>query len=246
MCTVLLRFTPGGRWPLLVGAVRDEFVERAWDPPGAHWGGPAARLVGGRDRLAGGTWLAVNPDPDRPAFAALLNGVRLPLPADGVRPSRGALPLGVLTGQPLPDPARYDGFHLLRGDPGKVELWSWDGTTLSTVDLLPGDHIVVNDGLNATADPLVGHFTPLLAAAATPDPVPGRPAAQAWGDWLPLVGGAGLDPADPRALVIGREFAGHTYGSTSATLLALAPGMLRYDFTGTPGLAADWREIPVR
>src|SRR2546421_5305553 len=75
MCTVLLRFASGTPRPLLLGAVRDEFVQRAWDPPGAHWGD---RLLGGRDRTAGGTWLAV--DPDRPAAAAdqAKYGVRKP------------------------------------------------------------------------------------------------------------------------------------------------------------------------
>ena len=241
MCTVLLRFAPGTRWPLLVGAVRDEFVDRAWDPPGMHWTGPSGPLLGGRDRVAGGTWFAV--DPGAPAFAALLNGVRLPPPPDGVRPSRGALPVRTLTGQPLPDPARYDGFHLLRGTPERLELWSWDGLALSHRELEPGDHIVVNDGPDAGGDPLVGHFAPLLARAATPDPVPGLTTAQAWGDWLPLIGGAGLDPEDPRALVIRRTFGGRTYGSTSATLLALAPHALRYDFTSTPGPAAEWSEV---
>src|SRR5256885_9505666 len=112
MCTVLLRFAPGTAQPLLFGAVRDEFVDRAWDPPATHWGG---RLLGGRDRSAGGTWLAV--DPDRPAVAAVLNGTRLPLPADGVRPSRGGLPLAALralTMGPAPLPERvdgHDGFH---------------------------------------------------------------------------------------------------------------------------------------
>ena len=61
MCTVLLRLTPGGVHPVLLGAVRDEFVERSWDPPARHWDGAAAHLVGGRDLVAGGTWLAVDP-----------------------------------------------------------------------------------------------------------------------------------------------------------------------------------------
>src|SRR3982751_1166642 len=108
MCTVLLRFAPGTSRPLVFGAVRDEFVDRAWDPPAAHWGG---RVLGGRDRTAGGTWLAV--DPDRPAVAAVLNGRRLPPPTDGVRPSRGGLPLGALRGGAPPEPDGYDGFHLV-------------------------------------------------------------------------------------------------------------------------------------
>ncbi|MGK2949311.1 MAG: NRDE family protein, partial [Acidimicrobiales bacterium] len=71
MCTVLLRFSPGSPWPVVAGAVRDEFTERPWDPPDRHWDGPRSALVGGRDHTAGGTWLAV--DPQRPALAALLN-----------------------------------------------------------------------------------------------------------------------------------------------------------------------------
>ncbi|HJR26692.1 MAG TPA: NRDE family protein, partial [Acidimicrobiales bacterium] len=61
MCTVLLRVDPGSPWPVLLGAIRDEFVDRPWDPPARHWSGPWAGLVGGRDAKAGGTWLAVDP-----------------------------------------------------------------------------------------------------------------------------------------------------------------------------------------
>src|SRR5688572_20393298 len=113
MCTVLLRFDPGARWPVLLAAARDEFTDRSWDPPARHWSGAAARLVGGRDRTAGGTWLAV--DPHTPAVAAILNGVRLPPPAGRARPSRGGLPLDVLTDGLDPENlAEYDGLHLVR------------------------------------------------------------------------------------------------------------------------------------
>ena len=60
MCTVLLRFAPDARWPVLLGAIRDEFVDRPWDPPGRHWHGAWSHLLGGRDGTAGGTWLAVD------------------------------------------------------------------------------------------------------------------------------------------------------------------------------------------
>src|SRR6266568_4835326 len=132
------------------GKLRIVFVERAWDPPAAYWGD---RLLGGRDRTAGGTWLAV--DPAGPAVAAVLNGVRRPPPEDGTRPSRGQLPLAALRGQPLPDPetlARYDGFHLVLGTPREVRVWSWDGTALRDTELPQGDHVIVNGGVGA-ADP---------------------------------------------------------------------------------------------
>src|SRR2546421_6869457 len=120
MCTVLLRFASGTPRPLLLGAVRDEFVQRAWDPPGAHWGD---RLLGGRDRTAGSTWLAV--DPDRPAVAAVLNGVRRPPDS---RPTRGLLPLTVLRGQPLPAPDPYDGDHLVLATPNARTPGCWTGS----------------------------------------------------------------------------------------------------------------------
>ncbi len=120
MCTVLLRFEPGAAWPLLVGAVRDEFVGRPWRPPAAHWRGTP--YVGGVDLIGGGTWLAV--DPTAPAFAALLNGPPRP-PAERVRPTRGTLVGAALaSGRAPSDPSAFDSFHLLLGTPERCELWS--------------------------------------------------------------------------------------------------------------------------
>jgi Transport and Golgi organisation 2 len=241
VCTVLLRYDPAAAWPLLLGAVRDEFVERPWDPPAAYWGG---RVLGGRDRLAGGTWLAV--DPDAPAVAAVLNGAHRLDPSDPGRLSRGALPLAALAGEPLPDPAtlaRYDGFHLLLGTPAGVDVWTWDGVSLAHRVLPPGDHILVNAGVDAATDPLVPHFAPLLARTPAVAPEPGLSTVDAWRDWVGLLAGGGLEPSDPRALVVRAVHAGHEYGSTSASLVGLSRTAARYDFTGTPGAVAYWTEV---
>ncbi len=246
MCTLLLRLAPGERWPVLAGAVRDEFADRPWDPPAAHWDGPASHLVGGRDRSAGGTWLAVHARPGRPALAALLNGTRLPAPATGTRPSRGTLVLRALTEGPprhAEELSGYDGFHLVVATLEGTDLWSWDGEALVQRHLPAGDHIVVNGGADAGADPLVPHFTPLLARAASPEPDPGLPPAAAWGSWLDLMAGDGLDPGDPRALVVRREVEGRTYASTSASLVALSASGIRYDFSGAPGVEGSWYEV---
>lgn len=243
MCTVLLRLTPDAPWPLLLAAVRDEFTDRAWDPPAAHWVASAPALVGGRDRTAGGTWLAVRPDP--PGVAAILNGVRLGPPEHGARPSRGGLPLASLTSaSPLEaaDLTGYDGFHLLLGTADRVDVWSWDGRRLGHQQLPPGDHIIVNAGVNTVDDPLVPHFAPLLAATPSPDPRPNLSTADAWDGWVDLLTGDGLAPDDPRALIVRREFGvlepgfsePRTYGSTSASLVAIGRSGVRYDFTGTP------------
>jgi uncharacterized protein with NRDE domain len=190
VCTVLLRFAPGDPWPLRLGAVRDEFADRAWDPPAAHWGD---RLLGGRDRVAGGTWLAV--DPDRPAVAAVLNGPRLPVPDDGVRPSRGGLPLAALRGGYAHDD-RYDGYHLVLGTTTGVTVWSWDGDELVIRELPPGDHLIVNQGLGGTS---------LLSTVDD------------WPSWRRVLAGNGL--------LVDREHEGRRYASTSEALVGLGAGV---------------------
>ena len=234
MCTVLLRLEAGGRWPVLLGAIRDEFVERPWDPPARHWDGPLSELWGGRDQRAGGTWLAV--DPAAHAVAALLNAGRREDPEDDVpRPTRGTLALRALTDLGLPDDvSRYDRFHLLRATLEGAELWSWDGDQLTHGPLTSGDHIIVNAGLDTDEDPLVPHFAPLLSALPSELPA-----------WRDLLAGDGLAPDDDRALVVRKEIEGHLYGSTSGTLVALAPDEVRYEFTATPADPSSWYEVRI-
>src|SRR3954453_19185309 len=111
MCAVLWRFQPDTAWPLLLAAVRDEYLLRPWDLPAAHWP-DSPGLIGGRDRTAGGTWLAVRPA--GPAVAALLNGTPLQSDPSGrtARPSRGGLPLAALADElPTAEQLRtYDTF----------------------------------------------------------------------------------------------------------------------------------------
>jgi hypothetical protein len=237
----MLRFEPGAPWPLLLAAVRDEFAERPWDPPAAHWPELAPGVVGGRDRIAGGTWLAVRPD--RPAVAALLNGERLPPPADGVRPSRGSLVLAALTGTAKlaeQDLRGYDGFHLILGTRSAVTVWSWDGQTVKQTDLDRGNHIIVNDGVDFGADPLVPHFQPLLERVAAPVPPDGS-----WQPWLDLLRGDGLAGDDPRALIVRREVADRVYGSSSASVIGLpAGGGVHFAFTATPA-SPSWYDVAV-
>lgn len=243
MCTVLLRLRPAGEWPVLLAAVRDEFVDRAWDWPAHHWDGPWSGYVGGRDRTAGGTWLAV--DPDGRQVAALLNGPTLGPPTHGVRPTRGTLALQALAdGGPPADLDGYDRFHLLLATLTGAELWSWDGAALDHQKLPEGDHIIVNLGLDADDDPLVPHFMPLLEALPDPLLLPGTSPVEAWEPWTDLLQGDGLEPTDPRALIVAVEHEGRAYGSTSAALVGLSHAGARYDLSAAvPGRAAEWSTV---
>ncbi|GAA3203855.1 NRDE family protein [Actinocorallia longicatena] len=254
MCTALVSFDPAARFPLLLAGIRDEFADRAWDPPGAHWPDRPG-VLGGRDRLAGGTWLAV--DPSVPRAGCVLNGTGV-LALEETRLSRGDLPLRAAADGDLGDLdlTRIDPFHLICGEPSKVRLWTWTGTDLTDQWLEPGLHIVVNTGLSGTCAATGGsipkagldgirarleHFTPRLEAVDRPDPAEGETAA-AWGPWLPLVEGDGLDPADPRALLLRHE-GERVFASTSVSLVALAGDAVRYDFSGRPGDRSAWRTV---
>jgi Transport and Golgi organisation 2 len=281
MCTAVLSIEADA--PVLLAGVRDELVDRAWQPPGRHWPGYPG-LIGGRDLLAGGTWLAVSPAARR--VACVLNGRGRNAPA-GSRRSRGVLPLQAAAGQRLERArlADFDPFHLLSAQPEAALLCSWDGERLTERKLTAGLHIVVNSGLDsdllagdAPGDapaacapgrlagdaPAAGapgqqagrnnehelarlaQFRPRLGAAVRPSPRPGRPVARAWGDWLPLMNGDGISPADPRALILRRDLgAGRIWGTTSISLVALSPEGVRYDFTGSPGDPAGWYRVPV-
>jgi hypothetical protein len=278
MCTAVISFAPGSPFPVLLIGVRDEFLERPWQPPGRHWPDRPA-LIGGRDVQAGGTWLAV--DPVAPRAATVLNGRGRPAPEPG-RSTRGELPLRAAAegiaklALAPPDLATFDPFHLIAAEPDAVRLWSWDGDALTEQSLAPGLHLVVNSGLAAAgvpaprADPAdgawedgaarqgaladggpggaemsarVARFRRRFAALPRPEPWAGPP-ARAWGGWLRLADGDGLDRADPRALILRRDVGdGRIWGTTSVSLVALARDGARFDFSPLPGDPEAWAEI---
>ena len=253
---MVLSFEPGERVPLLLLGVRDEVTDRPWLPPARHW--PGSPLVGGLDEQAGGTWLAV--DPGVPRVACLLNG-RGTQADTARRRSRGELPLraaadgaGLL--KELADDraalVAYDPFHLVCADTGAVRLLSWDGDRAAVRDLEPGTHVLTNAGHAYPAapgepvtEPKAVYFGPKFAAAR-PSGDPALPVGQAWGDWLAYAAGDGLDPGDPQAIIARRDLPdGRVWGTTSLSLVALAPDGLRYDFRAYPGTTTDWYPVIV-
>jgi len=138
--------------PLVVAANRDERLDRpATAATVLRSGGP--RIIGGRDQVAGGTWLAVN---EHGVVAALTN---CPMPAgrDPAKRSRGRLPLAlarhrdaeraavVLADQV--DPAEYNPCWLVVGD--RRGLWYLDltGPPVTAVRLPAGVHVLENHPL---------------------------------------------------------------------------------------------------
>ena len=96
MCTLLLWKNHHPQYPIVIAANRDEFEERpSTDPQRLH---EHPLVVGGRDEVAGGTWLAVN---GTGTVVALTNR-RGAGPHDPSKRSRGLLVLALAQ---LPSPA---------------------------------------------------------------------------------------------------------------------------------------------
>ncbi|MFD8703716.1 NRDE family protein [Kitasatospora sp. NPDC059648] len=259
MCTAFVSIEPESAVPVLLLSVRDEYLGRAWLPPDRHWP-QRPGLLGGLDLMAGGTWLAV--DPARSTAACLLNGFGPPAPA-GTRLSRGELPLTAVRegGIGHLDLTPYDPFHLVQVHPGGARVTSWGGGRPSEHELPTGLSVVLNDGLeglaaNRTASERIralmaaraDHFRARFAAAPRPEPAAEGPAEPAWGDWLPIVTGDGLALDGDAALIQRRDFGdGRIWGSSSISLLALGPELLRYDFATAPVRAggSGWRRVAV-
>jgi len=117
----------------------------------------------------------------------------------------------------------------------------------------PGTHLFSNSGHaypadpahpeDPSGDPKAARFGDRFAAAR-PSGDPALDVAGAWGGWLTLAAGDGLDREDPRAIIVGKHLPdGRVYGSTSLTLVALAPDAVRYDFQPESGGVTGWYPV---
>ena len=149
MCLILVGIDarPGSRVLLL--ANRDEFHARA-SAAAAPWS-EDARVLGGRDLVAGGSWLAVRGGGRFAAVTNLRNGVSAAAPrsrGDLVRDyALGEMPARAYLEGLMPRLAQFAPFNLIAGDAGAV--FALDGVTRSVRQLAAGLHVIGNGPLDA-------------------------------------------------------------------------------------------------
>jgi hypothetical protein len=221
---------PGHAWPLLLAANRDERLDRAWDPPAAYWP-DQPDVIGGRDRLGGGTWMGLNRSG---LVAAVLNRPGSLGPAAGKR-SRGDLPLLALAHDTAAgaaaaiaglDGSAYRSFNMVLAD--RHEVWfvrNLGDRPPERHRLPPGLHMVTAHDPDDLSSPRVARHLPRFTAAAAPEPPD-------WGAWESLLAddsGAPLTVPDTGG-----------FGTVCGSLLALpATGEATWRFSdGPPGRAA--------
>ncbi|GGF34878.1 hypothetical protein GCM10011611_46350 [Aliidongia dinghuensis] len=224
MCTLVLLRRPGHEWPLILGANRDEMVNRPWQAPGRHWA-DRPNVVAGLDELAGGSWFGVN---DEGVVAAILNRVGTLGPAAGKR-SRGELVLDALDHADAVaaaaalsdiDPDAYRPFNLLVAD-NRDAFWlahRGDGR-IAMVRVTDGLHMLTARELDDPSSPRIQRYRERFKNATAPDPTAGD-----WQAWQDLLGDT--VPGDGEPVDSAMRFARPDgFATVSSALLALAaPG----------------------
>ena len=149
VCTILLAWSDHPGVPVVLAANRDELIARPSQSPGVLQTSPL--IFGGRDLVAGGTWLAVGANGTLCAVTNRHPAEGPPVAPDPSRRSRGEIPVALLT----MDPAAVPG-HLAALGPGLYNpvnvLWVGndralvahvdDSGPVRVVDLAPGPHVL--------------------------------------------------------------------------------------------------------
>ena len=219
MCTLVILRRPGHRWPVLIGANRDEMIDRPSKPPGRHWP-DRPEVVAGLDVLAGGSWLGIN---DWGVAAAVLNrqGSLGPSPD---RRSRGELVLEALdhadanaAAEALSyvDPEAYRTFNLIVADESHgFWLRHAGGPRIELKPLKDGLSMIAAGDLDDLATRRLELALPAFRAWPTPDPD-----HDDWSGWQTLLSSTRAPPNEP--VTAAMRFRTDGYGTVSSALIAL-------------------------
>jgi Transport and Golgi organisation 2 len=246
MCTLVILRRPGDRWPVLIGANRDEMIDRPWRPPGRHWP-DRPEVIGGLDLLAGGSWLGIN---DWGVVAAVLNRHGSLGPEPGRR-SRGELVLEALdhadaaaAAEALThlDPQAYRTFNLIIADERNGFWLRHAGAARIEVRLLEeGVSMIAAGDMNDLGTRRIALALPAFRAWPAPDPD-----GDDWSAWEALLGSTRA-PRDASATAAMR-FRTDGYGTVSSALIAV-PALGKparkpiFRFAGWLPEVTPWRDV---
>lgn len=159
MCTIVVMHRVARFAPLVVAANRDEFYARA-SSPAALFGTTrdGARIIAGRDEVAGGTWLGGTSS----GFFAAVTNQRSWWPTPKKPRSRGELVAHALT---LGNVAAVDSwlealpvrefaeFNLIYGDADALHVVYGRDAGVQLLEMPPGVHVLTNDRMGSPEMP---------------------------------------------------------------------------------------------
>jgi uncharacterized protein with NRDE domain len=249
MCTLVVLRRPEHDWPVVIGANRDEMIDRPALPPGRHWP-DRAEIVAGIDLEGGGSWLGVN---DWGVAAAVLNRHGSLGRAAGLR-SRGELVLEALDHADAVaaaaalthlDPAAYRSFNLVVADNRDAFWLRHDGGgRVEAQPLKEGLSLLAGGEVDDMTLPRLALARPRFLAAPAPDPE-----REDWAAWQDLLSDDKVPPGAPAEAAL-RFRTERGFATVSSALLALpaVPSLDRqavFRFAGWLPQPSPWRVVPV-
>lgn len=257
MCTLIVRHGMDEWCTTLIAANRDEFYDRPASGPIVLKDSP--HMVGGRDELAGGTWLALTSDG---VFVGLTNQRSFGARNDALR-SRGELVIEALSAGTFENVRRYleqvdarayNEFNLIFGDGNRV-CAAYGRRTARAVELEPlgpGVHVLCNDRLGSPDFPKADEARARIESIGTgPWPKIESAMIEVLSD-RSLPDPAILPPLPPDAPFdseVARRLQAicvktPVYGTVSATVAALSPGRVEhYAFCEGPPDEGEFEDV---
>lgn len=236
MCTLAILFRKEAKWPLIIAANRDERLNRPFLKPARHWP-EFPEVTAGRDKMAGGTWLACH---DNGLFVAMLNR-RGSLGPEISKRSRGLLALELAHEGSLSearhrldhlDLAIYRPFNMVMGDSESVWWIRWEGER-SDQKLQEGLSLLGEGELDDSSIPRMEIYKKKFTVAGWPD--------RDWdvfSVWQSLLLETAPPGENPRNYLYLEPREG--YGTVSSSLIALSPDIDRRWFYRE---RKNWQEI---
>jgi uncharacterized protein with NRDE domain len=219
MCTVVILRRSGHAWPVLIGANRDEMIDRTWSPPDRHWP-DREEVTAGLDQLAGGSWLGKN---DHGVVAAILNRTGSLGPSPDKR-SRGELVLEALDHADAVDAAKafadlasdaYRPFNMVIADNRDAYWVRSTGDAIDVQEIPEGFSMLTALERNDRASPRIAAHLDAFLAAPHPDVENAD-----WAGWVDCFSNREAKPAnDPTSAMNINPI--HGFGTVSSSLIAL-------------------------
>lgn len=247
MCTLAIYFRCDEQYPVIVAANRDEFYARPTTAPARLLSQPW--VVGGKDLVAGGTWLGVS---GYQLVAGLLNRRTSSAP-DPTRRSRGLLCLDTLRHrQPEEaleqlqtyDPHAFNSFNLLLASRQSAFVFSNAAGAVELTRLDPGLHLLTNLAVNDATCPRIAKSHGMFEGALE---VLQRAGLDAFREELRGVLADHSTPLDPRSDGPPNNLCvhGEVYGTRSSSLLvySTAAGRFRLWHADGPPCRVPYVEI---
>jgi uncharacterized protein with NRDE domain len=237
MCTLAIYFRVFPRWPVVIAANRDEFLDRAASDPVTLNEHPS--IVGGKDLRAGGTWLGIN---EFGMVAGLLNR-RTDAPNPKAR-SRGLLCLDALRHPTASEAARfaarevgadYNPFNLLVAAPDHAYVAYNRLSHIEVAELKPGMHLLTNLDVNDFECPRISRAWSRFAALAENAEFRADPVARR-ADLAALLAdhATQLDPRNGRPNGLCLHLDGYGTRSSSLIFIGQEPGRVEHFFAPGP------------